>query len=56
MSEATTASYTLTLCGDCSSGPPCRCSDDPAEVNRVWSNGRWVVVATCTPKELPDGN
>jgi hypothetical protein len=51
----TTKRYTMTLCGDCSYGPPCRCSDDLAIVNRVWSGGAWRFVATCTTKETSDG-
>jgi hypothetical protein len=43
-----TTAYTMVLCGDCASGPPCRCSRDPAIVSRVWSNGRWVWLATCS--------
>jgi hypothetical protein len=54
MSDKTMASYVMALCGDCSNGPPCRCSNDHAEVNRVWSNGRWFWVATCTPEAETD--
>jgi hypothetical protein len=45
-------SYLMGLCGDCASGPPCRCSSDHAVVNRVWGGGKWNWVATCTPKAL----
>lgn len=45
----TTTTYTMALCGDCSNGPPCRCSSDPAVLGRVWSNGRWIWVAMCNP-------
>lgn len=43
------ASYAIILCGDCSFGPPCRCSPDYTTIERVWLNGRWVVVAKCEP-------
>lgn len=47
-------SYTMMLCGDCSRGPPCRCSSDPAVVSRIWRAGKWVWVAACTPKKAAD--
>lgn len=41
--------YKFRLCGDCSSGPPCRCSSDPAFIAEQWIGGKWVWIAVCTP-------
>jgi hypothetical protein len=50
MSNKTTTTYMMRVCGDCSSGPPCRCSSDRAITRPVWANGKWVWVAVCTPE------
>lgn len=48
--QTTSPEYSMRLCGDCSFGPPCRCSSDPSMVKRVWSNGKWDWVAVCIPE------
>lgn len=57
MSDKTTAPtyFVMRLCGDCPSGPPCRCAAEnltSVVVGDEWISGKWVRAAHCKQKAM----